>query len=219
MVKILYKDRHVAVCVKPVGVISEDPGMPALLREQLGGEAYCVHRLDTVVGGVMVYALNKKAAAKLSAYIAGDMLTKEYLAVVEGIPNPDEGYMDDLLLKDSAKGKSYVVQRMRKGVKDARLQFKVLQTVATVNGTYSLVWVRLVTGRFHQIRVQFASRKHPLVGDGKYGSKCNRCTPALWAWRLTFPHPQTGEWRRYDQKPPEQFPWNLFDENKETEQN
>ena len=217
--EILYKDRHIAVCLKPVGVISEDPGMPALLREQLGGEAYCVHRLDTVVGGVMVYALNKKAAAKLSAYIAGDMLTKEYLAVVEGIPNPDEGYMDDLLLKDSAKGKSYVVQRMRKGVKDARLQFKVLQTVATVNGTYSLVWVRLVTGRFHQIRVQFASRKHPLVGDGKYGSKCNRCTPALWAWRLTFPHPQTGEWRRYDQKPPEQFPWNLFDENKETEQN
>lgn len=217
--EILYKDRHIAVCVKPVGVISEDPGMPALLREQLGGEAYCVHRLDTVVGGVMVYALNKKAAAKLSAYIAGDMLTKEYLAVVEGIPNPDEGYMDDLLLKDSAKGKSYVVQRMRKGVKDARLQFKVLQSVATVNGTYSLVWVRLVTGRFHQIRVQFASRKHPLVGDGKYGSKCNRCTPALWAWRLTFPHPQTGEWRRYDQKPPEQFPWNLFDENKETEQN
>ena len=217
--EILYKDRHIAVCVKPVGVISEDPGMPALLREQLGGEAYCVHRLDTVVGGVMVYALNKKAAAKLSAYIAGDMLTKEYLAVVEGIPNPDEGYMDDLLLKDSAKGKSYVVQRMRKGVKDARLQFKVLQSVATVNGTYSLVWVRLVTGRFHQIRVQFASRKHPLVGDGKYGSKRNRCTPALWAWRLTFPHPQTGEWRRYDQKPPEQFPWNLFDENKETEQN
>lgn len=217
--EILYKDRHIAVCVKPVGVISEDAGMPALLREQLGGEAYCVHRLDTVVGGVMVYALNKKAAAKLSAYIAGDMLTKEYLAVVEGIPNPDEGYMDDLLLKDSAKGKSYVVQRMRKGVKDARLQFKVLQSVATVNGTYSLVWVRLVTGRFHQIRVQFASRKHPLVGDGKYGSKCNRCTPALWAWRLTFPHPQTGEWRRYDQKPPEQFPWNLFDENKETEQN
>lgn len=217
--EILYKDRHIAVCVKPVGVISEDPGMPALLREQLGGEAFCVHRLDTVVGGVMVYALNKKAASKLSAYIAGDMLTKEYLAVVEGIPNPDEGYMDDLLLKDSAKGKSYVVQRMRKGVKDARLQFKVLQTVATVNGTYSLVWVRLVTGRFHQIRVQFASRKHPLVGDGKYGSKCNRCTPALWAWRLTFPHPQTGEWRRYDQKPPEQFPWNLFDENKETEQN
>ena len=134
MIEMIYKDRHVAVCVKPIGVISEDAGMPAMLREQLGGEAYCVHRLDTAVGGVMVYALSKKAAAKLSAYIAGDMLTKEYLAVVEGIPNPDEGYMDDLLLKDGAKGKAYVVQRMRKGVKDARLQYKVLQSVATVNG-------------------------------------------------------------------------------------
>ena len=208
--EILYKDRHIAVCVKPVGVISEDAGMPALLREQLGGEAYCVHRLDTVVGGVMVYALSKKAASQLSAYVAGDMFTKEYLAVVEGIPDPDEGYLDDLLLKDGAKGKSFVVQRMRKGVKDARLQYKVLQSVATVHGTYSLVWVRLVTGRFHQIRVQFASRKHPLVGDGKYGSKCNKCTTALWAWRLTFPHPKTGEWRRYDKTPPAQFPWNLF---------
>ena len=84
--EILYKDRHIAVCVKPVGVISEDAGMPALLREQLGGEAYCVHRLDTVVGGVMGYALSKKAASQLSAYVAGDMFTKEYLAVVEGIP-------------------------------------------------------------------------------------------------------------------------------------
>ena len=215
MIEILYKDRHIAVCVKPVGTISEDAGMPAQLRQQLGGEAYCVHRLDTVVGGVMVYALTKKAASALSAYIAGDMLTKEYLAVVEGIPDPDEDYWDDLLLKDSAKGKSYVVQRVRKGVKDARLQYKVLQSVATVSGTYSLVWVRLLTGRFHQIRVQFASRKHPLVGDGKYGSKCNKCTPALWSWRLTFPHPKTGEWRRYDKTPPEQFPWNLFSSDKD----
>ena len=210
MIEILYKDHHIAVCVKPVGTISEDAGMPAKLRQQLGGEAYCVHRLDTVVGGVMVYALTKKAASQLSAYIAGDMLTTEYLAVVEGNPEPDEGYWDDLLLKDSAKGKSYVVQRRRKGVKDARLQYKVLQSVATVSGTYSLVWVRLITGRFHQIRVQFASRKHPLVGDGKYGSKCNKCSTALWAWRLTFPHPKTGEWRRDAKTPPEQFPWNLF---------
>ena len=85
--EILYKDRHMAVCVKPIGVVSEEPGMPVLLREQLGGEAFCVHRLDTAVGGVLVYALTKKAASQLSAYIAGDMLTKEYLAVCEGIPN------------------------------------------------------------------------------------------------------------------------------------
>ena len=108
--EILYKDRHIAVVVKPVGVISEDAGMPALLREQIGGEAYCVHRLDTVVGGVMVYALTKKAASQLSAYVAGDMLTKEYLAVVEGIPDPDEGYMDDLLLKDGRTVGAYTAE-------------------------------------------------------------------------------------------------------------
>lgn len=212
MVQILYKDKYMAVCVKPVGVISEDPGMPTLLREQLHSDAWCVHRLDTAVGGVMVYALTKKAASQLSAYIAGDMLTKEYLAVVEGIPEPTEGLMEDLLLKDGAKGKSYMVKRIRKGVKDAKLQYRVLHAVATVEGTYSLVWVRLHTGRFHQIRVQFASRKHPLLGDGKYGSRCNRCTTALWACRLGFPHPKTGEFQQYFAAPPDQFPWNLFEE-------
>lgn len=217
MVQILYKDKYIAVCVKPVGIISEEPGMPALLREQLGCDAWCVHRLDTAVGGVMVYALTKKSAAQLSAYIAGDMLTKEYLAVVEGIPTPLEGSMEDLLLKDGAKGKSYVVKRMRKGVKDAKLQYRVLHSVATVDGTYSLVWVRLMTGRFHQIRVQFGSRKHPLLGDGKYGSRCNRCTTALWACRLGFPHPKTGEMQQYSVSPPNQFPWNLFEEKQNTE--
>lgn len=211
MVKIIYKDRYVAVCIKPVGVISEEPGMPAVLREQLGGDVFCVHRLDTAVGGVMVYALTKKAASQLSAYIAGDMLEKEYLAVVEGIPDTAEGVMEDLLLKDGAKGKSYVVKRLRKGVKEAKLEYRVLRSVATVSGTYSLVWVKLMTGRFHQIRVQFASRKHPLLGDGKYGSKCNRCTTALWSHRLTFPHPKTGEMKTYISDPPEQFPWDLFE--------
>ncbi len=215
---IIYKDKYLAVCVKPVGVVSQEPGMPALLRERLGTEAYCVHRLDTAVGGVMVFALTKKAASQLSAYIAGDLLNKEYLAVTEGIPNPASGIMEDLLLKDSAKGKSYVVRRLRKGVREASLEYRVLQSVATVGGTYSLVWVRLHTGRFHQIRVQFASRKHPLLGDGKYGSRCNRCTTALWSYCLGFPHPKSGELRSYKVLPPNQFPWNLFEPQTETEQ-
>ena len=192
--------------------------MPVLLREQLGGDAFCVHRLDTAVGGVMVYALTRKAASQLSAYIAGDLLEKEYLAVVEGIPEPVEGVMEDLLLKDSTKGKSYVVKRLRKGVKDAKLEYRVLRSVATINGTYSLVWVRLITGRFHQIRVQFGSRRHPLLGDGKYGSKCNKCSTALWSYRLTFPHPKTGEMHIHTANPPDRFPWNLFEPNKKSEQ-
>ena len=162
---------------------------------------------------VMVYARSKPAAASLSKAIQDGAMIKEYVALVHGTP-PENGDWTDLLFKDSRKNKVFVVKRERRGVKKARLTYRLLKA-----GEQSLVRVRLYTGRSHQIRVQFASRKHPLVGDGKYGSKCNRCTPALWAWRLTFPHPQTGEWRRYDQKPPEQFPWNLFDENKETEQN
>ena len=214
MLKILHNDPQVVVCVKPVGTESES-GMRLLLREQLGGEAYCVHRLDTVVGGTMVYARSSKAAARLSAEIAADKLGKEYLAVVEGIPEEQDGVLEDLLLKDGAKGKSYVVKRERKGVKKAKLSYKVLQTANTASGVCSLGWVKLHTGRFHQIRVQFASRKHPLVGDGKYGSKSNRCTAALWSWRLTFPHPKTGEEHSYISAPPVQFPWDLFELPKE----
>ncbi len=216
MIDILHKDAATVVCIKPVGTVSEEPGMPAELREQLGGQAYCVHRLDTVVGGTMVYARTKQAAAKLSADIAADQLTKEYLAVVEGVPEQSEGVLEDLLLKDSSKGKSFVVGRMRKGVKQAKLEYRAIRSVETVQGTYTLVWVRLYTGRFHQIRVQFASRKHPLVGDGKYGSKCNRCKVALWSYRLSFPHPKTGEREYYSSLPPMQFPWNLFELEKET---
>ena len=212
MIEVLHKDGQVIVCIKPVGMIAEEGGVPDCLREQEGGGAFCVHRLDTVVGGVMVYARTKQAAASLSRSITSDRLGKEYLAVAEGRLEQSEGVLEDLLLKDSGKGKSYVVKRMRKGVKAAKLRYKVLQTVETEEGVYSLLWVKLCTGRFHQIRVQFASRKHPLLGDGKYGSKCNGCKVALWAYKLTFPHPKSGKTVQYQAFPPNQFPWNLFAE-------
>ena len=214
MLEILHIDPQIVVCVKPVGTESES-GMTALLRQQLGGDIFCVHRLDTVVGGTMVYARTKQAAARLSADIAADKLEKEYLAVIEGTMAEPEGVLEDLLLKDSRKGKSYVVNRERKGVKQARLSYKVLETAETDSSVYSLVWVKLHTGRFHQIRVQFASRKHPLVGDGKYGSKCNRCTTALWSYRLKFCPPQTTKLDEFTSPPPAQFPWNLFALQKE----
>lgn len=208
--KILFYDAHIVVCEKPVGVSSEEGGMPDLLREALGGQAYCVHRLDTAVGGVMVYARSKQAAARLSAAIAADGLEKEYLAAVEGILAPEQGEMTDYLLKDGAKGKSYVVKRLRKGVKEAKLSYRVLESCSRQGEACSLVRVRLHTGRFHQIRVQFASRKHPLLGDGKYGSRWKGCTTALWSCRLAFPHPKTGEPMEFESMPPKQFPWDLF---------
>ncbi len=179
--EILFSDRDIVLCVKPVGLDSEIQ-MPAALKETLGGEIYPVHRLDKNVGGVMVFARTQAAAASLSKAIQEGKLIKEYVALVHGNP-PESGDWEDLLWKDSRKNKVFVVKRMRGGVKKARLEFTRL-----TSGEESLVCVRLHTGRSHQIRVQFASRGYPLVGDHKYGARDNVPAPMLYSCKLTFPH-------------------------------
>lgn len=209
MPEILYADAAVAVVVKPAGVLSQgdaEDAMPALLQKQLGGTIFPVHRLDQPTGGVMVYARTQDAAAKLSAQMQSEAFGKEYLAVLDGTPEPAEGELHDLLFFDRQKGKSYAVRRKRAGVKDARLAYRVL---AQAEGL-TLVRVRLFTGRTHQIRVQFSSRGWPLTGDGKYGSRNNRCAPALWSAELHFAHPVTGETLIFRSQPPEAYPWTLF---------
>ena len=179
--EILFSDRDIVLCVKPVGLDSEIQ-MPAALKESLGGEIYPVHRLDKNVGGVMVFARTQTAAASLSKAIQEGKLIKEYVALVHGSP-PERGDWEDLLWKDSRKNKVFVVKRMRGGVKKARLEFTRL-----TSGEESLVRIRLHTGRSHQIRVQFASRGYPLVGDHKYGARDNVPAPMLYSCKLTFPH-------------------------------
>lgn len=186
MLEILYCDKDIAVVIKPVGAISEDGegSVPALIRESLGvNEVYTIHRLDREVSGVMVYALTKRAAAELSRAVADNALEKVYLAVVHGAPAEESGVYTDLLFKDSKKNKSYVVTRERKGVRRAELSYETLCT----KDNRSLVRVKLHTGRSHQIRVQFSSRKMPLVGDRKYGSE-ERCDIALFSHILSFPY-------------------------------
>ena len=179
--EILYSDRDFVVCIKPVGADSEHD-LPKLLQETLGGEVFTLHRLDKNVGGVMVYARNKKTAAELSEAIAQGNMVKEYVALVHGTP-PPEGDWKDLLFKDSRKNKVFVVKRQRNGVKAARLTYRCLQA-----GEQSLVRIRLYTGRSHQIRVQFSSRGFPLVGDHKYGSRDETKAPMLYCCCITFPY-------------------------------
>ncbi len=178
--EMLYSDRELAVCVKPVGLDAEKQ-LPQLLQQTLGGEIYPVHRLDLNVGGVMVYARTRQAAARLSQLIQQGEMVKEYVALVHGQP-PETGDWEDLLFKDSRKNKVFVVQRQRGGVKAARLEYRRLQA-----GEQSLVRIRLHTGRSHQIRVQFSSRGFPLVGDHKYGSRDAATAPMLFSCCITFP--------------------------------
>ena len=176
----LYTDKQIAVIVKPLGLDSEHD-VPAAIQEALGGEIFPIHRLDKNVGGVMVYARTKQAAAALSKAVQDGTLVKEYVALVHGTP-PESGDWTDLLFKDSTKNKVFVVKKERKGVKKARLEFRRLGA-----GENSLVRIRLHTGRSHQIRVQFSSRGFPLVGDHKYGSRDEATAPMLFSCRLTFP--------------------------------
>lgn len=206
-IPLLYHDKYIAVCLKPAGADSE-ADMPALLAGQLALAAvYCVHRLDRAVGGVMVYALTRESAAALSREMADGRFRKEYLAVVHGRPEPEADTLRDLLYHDRGRNKSFVVRRARAGVKEAVLDYRVL---AEAEGL-SLLSVRLQTGRTHQIRVQLAARRHPLVGDGKYGSPRRDCGAALFSRALGFCHPQTGEALCFTAPPPPGFPWALFD--------
>lgn len=185
---IIYSDKHLAVCIKPVGLDSEME-VPAALKEAFNGEIFPIHRLDKNVGGVMVYARTKFAAATLSNAVQEGAMVKEYVAMVHGTP-PESGDWTDLLFKDSSKNKVFVVKKERRGVKKARLEFTRLRA-----GEESLVRIRLHTGRSHQIRVQFSSRGFPLVGDHKYGSRDEKTEPMLFSCCITFPW--QGEVKRF----------------------
>ncbi|MCI6434636.1 MAG: RNA pseudouridine synthase [Clostridiales bacterium] len=177
----LYSDKDITVCIKPVGLDSEAQ-VPEEIRQALGGQVFPVHRLDKNVGGVMVYARTREAAARLSRAVQEGTMVKEYVALVHGTP-PETGDWQDLLWKDFQKNKVFVVKRERKGVKPARLEFTRL-----TGSDPALVRVLLHTGRSHQIRVQFSSRGYPLVGDHKYGARDDGTAPMLFSCSLTFPH-------------------------------
>lgn len=219
--KILYEDKYLIVCEKPVGVESQKSSsgktdMPTLLsqyRRDRGEDTYIgvVHRLDTATGGAMIYSKREDMTGKLSALVQSGDYKKVYLAVAHGEPEEACGEMRDLLYHDKMRNKSFVCDKKRSGVKEAILNYRTLESIETEGGEkVSLIEVKLITGRTHQIRVQLASRKMPLVGDGKYGSRDNKATCALWSHRVRFTHPVTKKVIECESLPEDAYPWSTF---------
>ena len=209
---IVYQDERIVVAVKPNGVLSTDEpgGMPSLLRQTLGTDCIrTVHRLDAQTGGLMVFARSQAAASILSEQVRTREFEKEYLAAAHGRFKESAGQMEDLLWYNRSLRKSRVMQETGRDVKRALLSYEVLAYCEDQD--VSLVRIRLHTGRTHQIRVQFASRSHALLGDRKYGAgEQDGCRIALWSYKLSFLHPQSGQPIAFSAAPPAVSPWNLF---------
>ena len=204
----VYLDSSIAVCVKPSGVRSTDEpgGMPELVRQALGdpkADVRTVHRLDQVVSGLMVLARNEAAASELSRQIRDGEFEKEYLAVVHGAPGQTQGELRDLLYRNKARRMTMVADEPGKGVQEAILRYQVLSQGEDM----SKVQIQLLTGRTHQIRVQFASRNMPLVGERKYSTLEDPCAIALWSYKIGIRHPVSGEEMTFIKEPPAVFPW------------
>ena len=213
--EILYEDNHLLVVNKPVGIATmgaeAGPTIHSLaasyLKETYGkpGKAFIgvVSRLDSMTSGVLVLARTSKAASRLSAQFAersGEATDKVYLAAVEGSLPEAEGELADHVLKDDAAHRMRVVGRSVPQAKEARLRYCRL----LASDPYSLVAVRLLSGRKHQIRLQFADRGHPVLGDRKYGATSRFSAGiALHSWRLRIVHPtkRTPMWFRADPPP------------------
>ena len=215
MIEIVKKNREYVVIYKPAGVPSQpdpsgDPDAMSMTSELLsrlgeGSALWLVHRLDRTVGGLIVFARSKAAAAELSGQVADGKMEKQYVAVAEGAP--EGGTYRDYIYKDARISKAFVVNGDRRGVKAASLDCMPIAT----RQERTLCRIILHTGRYHQIRVQLSSRGNPLVGDGKYGSRDRGShTPSLFAYKLAF---SIGGERVEAEMLPDlaEYPWNLFE--------
>ena len=208
--QVLYEDKEIICVEKPIGVPvqpdpSKDKDLMAIVKEEGKlSSIYLVHRLDRAVGGVVLFAKTGRAAAKWSAAFADRRVEKIYYLVCSGAPE-DAGELRDFIRKESAASKAFITKGPHGGAKEGILSYQTLARTEDGGESCALVRVSLLTGRFHQIRVQFASRRMPLFGDGKYGSRKKGCKTALFASAL-----------RADKlfvkalPPLSEYPWNLF---------
>jgi len=216
MINILFEDNHLLVVEKPINIPvqqdeSKDEDLLNMLKKYLKekhnkpGNVYLglVHRLDRPVGGVMVFAKTSKASSRLSEQVRTHKMHKEYLAVIDANIIDDQGTFIDKLLKDDTTN----IVKVNELGKESVLNYQVVSR----SNNQTLVKIDLITGRSHQIRVQFASRNYPLYGDQKYNPNAIAKTQiALMAYKLSFYHPITGELISFEIKPKKIKPWNLF---------
>ena len=202
MIPVIYEDKNLIIIDKPYGISSQS--LPELYKDEYGKDVFLVHRLDQVTRGLMVLAKNSRMAGLISEKLGTAKFKKEYLCLMQGeIDN--EGVLEDYLYHDRKKNKTYVVKK-RPGAKLARLGYKLISFKENI----SLVHIVLETGRTHQIRAQFSNIGHPLVGDGKYGSRINGDV-ALCSFRLSFIHPLTKEKLCFSILPEMKQKWKLFE--------
>lgn len=215
MINILYEDNHLLVVEKPINIlvqkdITNDKDLLSILKQYLKekynkpGNVYLglVHRLDRVVGGVMVFAKTSKAAARLSEQIKNHELEKVYYAILDG-ELKENGTLKNYLLKDEKTKTSYV----DKNGKLAILHYEVTD----IKNKKTLVKIHLETGRHHQIRVQFSNLGYPLYGDAKYNKNYKvKEQIALFAKELSFYHPITKEYMTFSLDLPKRYPYTLF---------
>ena len=217
MLQVIELNKNYVIVKKEYGIptqsdVSGDKDLLTMTSEYLksigeDSRLWLIHRLDRVVSGLVIFARNARYAALLSAHVSSKAMSKEYLAVVRG--KTEDGTLTDLIYKDARAGKAFIVDRMRAGVKEARLDYKTISYNEEKN--VSLVSVRLDTGRFHQIRCQMSNIGHSILGDGKYGGGDNSVRGiALVAYHLSLCEPEC-KFNAYTLPNTDEYPWSLFD--------
>ncbi len=219
-VNIIFSDKNIIITEKPAGISSQpdktgDKDMLTMLSEKFSAEIFLVHRLDRPIGGIMIFAKNKKACSYLSEQIQNKTFKKTYLAVVCGTPEKSEASLVDYIIKNQRLNLSKAVHKNTSGARRAELCYKTINTCQADNfGVLSLLEIDLKTGRHHQIRVQLSSAGFPIWGDTKYNGAFKRkggyIKTALFSNSIEFTNPATGKTEKYTISPPDEFPFSLF---------
>lgn len=210
-IKVIYKDSEIIIVNKPAGIPVQTKNitqkdLESEIKKMLSAEGKkdpylaVINRLDQPVSGLVLFALNKTSAAKLSDDLVKGRIDKYYKAEVLGEFEQKEGILEDMIYKDGKTNMSFRVDEKDPRYKDAKKAVLEYREVSPGN-----LEIKLITGRHHQIRVQLANAGHPILGDTKYGNEASKEEASkrgikelkLKAYKLEINHPRTGERLEY----------------------